>query len=187
MSDFPIHRDNLPIWLNDRGLTGTMVEIGCAFGGFTESVLGRWKGSAYYMIDPWANQDKEVYRETQEEGWKYQAWFDQCSGIAERDKRVKLFRMLSHDAAPLIPDDSLDCCYIDGNHSLKAVTEDLNDWFPKVKSGGLFCGHDFGNQTADQVPGWDCEVQRAIEAFIKERKLNHPAVTLCSSWWMIKP
>lgn len=39
----------------------------------------------------------------------------------------------------------LDVVFIDGAHNEKAVTEDIIAWKPKVKKGGILCGHDRGN------------------------------------------
>jgi Methyltransferase domain len=32
---------------------------------------------------------------------------------------------------------------LDANHSYESVKEDIEAWFPKVKKGGLFAGHDY--------------------------------------------
>lgn len=183
MTSLPIHRDNLGQWLNDVGLVGSMAEIGCAHGKFSRAMLNGWNGQKYIMIDPWVHQEESVYRERQEEPWKYLKWFEECSEIAGADKRVEMMRMLSHDASRFIPDGSLDCCYVDGNHSLEAVNEDLADWWPKVKPEGLFCGHDFYNATDN---GYYCQVQTAVMEWSYKLGLQ-VVTTACSSWWVRKP
>ena len=40
-------------------------------------------------------------------------------------------------------DNSIDAIYIDGNHSYEAVIEDIKNWSPKVKQGGLIIGDDY--------------------------------------------
>lgn len=182
MTDFPQHREQLGQWLNDHGLVGSMAEIGCAFGGFSKIMLSAWNGKNYFMVDPWTAQRADVYREKQEEPWKYERWFEECSAIAAGDKRVSVMRSYSHDAAKLIQDDSLDCCFIDGNHSFEAVSEDLFDWWPKVRSGGLFSGHDFYNATTD---GHWCGVKDAVTQWAK-RENHFVHTTPCSSWWVRK-
>jgi predicted O-methyltransferase YrrM len=49
---------------------------------------------------------------------------------------------LSTAAADHFEDESLDCIFIDGDHSEKAVRADINAYFHKVKPGGILCGHD---------------------------------------------
>jgi glycosyltransferase involved in cell wall biosynthesis len=40
-------------------------------------------------------------------------------------------------------DESLDFVYIDGNHQLKYVVEDIVEWTKKIKKGGIIAGHDY--------------------------------------------
>ena len=43
----------------------------------------------------------------------------------------------------IFEDESLDFIYIDANHAYDFVVEDINLWFPKLKKGGIFSGHDY--------------------------------------------
>lgn len=58
--------------------------------------------------------------------------------------RFKIIRSTSKDAATLIENESLDFVYIDGDHSADAVYQDLVNYVPKVKKGGIVSGHDIG-------------------------------------------
>lgn len=40
-------------------------------------------------------------------------------------------------------DKYFDFIYIDANHSYEAVRADLEAWFPKLRSNGMFCGDDY--------------------------------------------
>ena len=57
----------------------------------------------------------------------------------------------SVEAAEDIPDESLDFVYIDATHSYEALTEDLNAWYQKVRTGGLVSGHDWEYATIRQA------------------------------------
>lgn len=84
--------------------------------------------------------------------------------------------------------ESLDFVYIDGDHSYEAVKKDLEAWYPKVKSGGMFCGHDYNYP----------DVERAVQEFAKSKGLklfvknNVPegqkwdVVHKEMDWWSIK-
>lgn len=50
--------------------------------------------------------------------------------------------MDSLKAASVFGDHSLDLVFIDADHTYRAVRADLEAWIPKVKSGGIICGHD---------------------------------------------
>jgi len=64
---------------------------------------------------------------------KYLLWFHQ----------VKLLRMTSKQASVLFPKDYFDMVFIDGDHTCEGVTQDFNLWKPKVRPGGILCGHDY--------------------------------------------
>jgi hypothetical protein len=48
----------------------------------------------------------------------------------------------SIDMIPQIPDHSLDICFIDADHRYTNVYKDIELCIPKIKPGGLLCGHD---------------------------------------------
>lgn len=80
-----------------------------------------------YAIDPYIGREPR-YQETKEQLSQY--------------PNVTLIRDTSDEAAKSIPDD-LDFIFIDGNHSYEAVLSDLENYVPKMKSGGLLSGHDW--------------------------------------------
>lgn len=53
-----------------------------------------------------------------------------------------IYDMPSLEAADLLEDKSLDICFIDADHRYKAVKADILAYAPKVKNGGILCGHD---------------------------------------------
>lgn len=168
--------------MNANGLTGSAVEIGVAFGGYATTVLASWQGREYYLVDPWEQQPKEIYKE-RTEGVQYNSWHEQCRALAARDPRVIILREYSARAADQLPDNYFDSVYIDGNHCREAFSLDLEKWWPKVKSGGLFGGHDCYDATTD---GHYCEVATVLKEWSEARNLT-PTLTPCSSWWIVKP
>lgn len=56
--------------------------------------------------------------------------------------RASLYRMSTDKAAKLIEDESLDFIFIDADHSEEAVRRDIENWSPKVQTGGAIIGHD---------------------------------------------
>lgn len=175
------YRTEFGHWLNAHNLKGAGAEVGCAYGGYAEIMLCQWQGQEYYMVDPWIRQDPAVYREDCSKV-NFDAYWDQVQGLAAKDKRVRLVRKFSVDAAAGFSDASLDFVFIDANHSYDAVSADLAAWWPKVKPGGVFSGHDYGNDI-----NWPnhCEVKRAVDVWATDHHLTF-VISRCSSWWILK-
>lgn len=57
--------------------------------------------------------------------------------------RCIVHRAKTADAAALVPDNSLDFVFVDAGHKYGCVRSDLRAWWPKVKLGGWFGGHDY--------------------------------------------
>jgi hypothetical protein len=55
----------------------------------------------------------------------------------------RFVRKFSMDALAQFEDDSLDFVYIDGNHRLPWVLDDICGWMIKVRAGGIVAGHDY--------------------------------------------
>jgi predicted O-methyltransferase YrrM len=73
--------------------------------------------------------------------------------------------MTSLEASRWFSDGSLDFVYIDGNHALHYVLEDLEAWTPKVRRGGIVAGHDC--VINPKLPF--IEVEQAVRAFTAGR------------------
>jgi predicted O-methyltransferase YrrM len=72
------------------------------------------------------------------------SWKNTAVEILEPYKdKIEVLEMYSTDAVNLIPDNSLDYIFIDGDHSYEAVLRDVRAYWSKVKVGGLFTGHDW--------------------------------------------
>lgn len=176
------HREALGFWLNALNLKGEMAEIGCARGSFARTVLSQWKGKKYHMIDPWAVQEEEVYRERQPTIEGYEDQYQDCLTLAKDDERVNIIRELSVESASKFKKGQLDCAYIDGNHAYGVVMTDMDTWWPKVKIGGIMGGHDY--YTNIEGGAW-CEVEAAVKRWSSER--NHVFyVCPCTSWFIHK-
>jgi len=54
-------------------------------------------------------------------------------------------------ASKLFPEEFFDFIYLDARHNYEGIKEDLHAWYPKLKQGGLFAGHDFLMPTSKRV------------------------------------
>jgi len=74
--------------------------------------------------------------------------------------------MTSLEAVSQFQDGSLDFVYLDGRHYRKAVLEDLNLWFPKLREGGLLAGNSYLDGV---MPYGHFEVKSTVDAWLKNR------------------
>lgn len=179
-------RDAIGSVLNQFDLTGSLAEIGVLSGSFTKIVLKDWKGKAYWCVDAWERQPEDIYRERTSDV-DYQKCYEEVQALADKDKRVIVLKGKSPQIALAVPNNSLDMVFIDANHSYQAVIEDMDAWFPKVKKGGVFAGHDYYHST--KYPDF-CEVSLAVNDWMDAHSLDFvtdKSEPRSKSWWSVKP
>jgi len=164
-------RDELPELLNRRQLFGRGAEIGVKAGKYSEYLLRHWKGSQLISIDPWISDAPENYVDranvSQQEHDRYYAAVTQA--LAVFGERSEIWRKTSVEAAKNVDDRSLDFVYIDARHDYESVLEDLEQWFNKVRRGGIIAGHDYVDGAFNQG---DFGVKKAVDEFFARRKLS---------------
>jgi hypothetical protein len=79
------------------------------------------------------------------------------SNISPISNIVNPIRTTSLEASKLYPDESLDVVFLDASHRYEDVKDDIIAWYPKVKKGGIFSGHDY--------PTWEQVVKAVNECF----------------------
>jgi hypothetical protein len=144
------------------------VEIGVAEGHSAKAFLDHGV-SHMHLVDCWKAYDG--YPENYGEG-VYEACTERLWPYGEKKT---IYRMYSSEAVNLVPD-GLDFAWIDGNHAYEWVKGDLEMYWPKVREGGIFAGHDYTNS------GY-CRVRDAVDEFVKNRGLKLE-IHGCS--WMIR-
>ena len=174
------HRNELGAFLSERGLVGKGVEVGVLYGAYSAEILKTWKGHLY-CVDPWINQPTADYFDganLQDMNHVFAA-FQNSIG---RHPRCTAYRMMSLNAVGKFEDGELDFVYLDGNHRLSAIRDDIAAWWPKVKIGGIFSGHDYFTRYDKDT---DSDALTAV-AELAEALGIRAHVTWCSSWWFEK-
>lgn len=178
-------RLELPFLLNARQLTGSAVEVGVDEGIFSEYLLEYWHGKQLISVDPWLEMLPDEYSDTcntsqasMEE--KYESTKRRLAPFGDRSD---IWRETSVEAAGRVTPGSLDFVYLDARHSYEGVAEDLQVWFPLVRSGGLMAGHDYNDGVfVEGVHG----VRSAVDEFFGARAIpvRHTYTDLPSASWI---
>jgi hypothetical protein len=97
-------------------------------------------------VDLWAPQpgnDAKPGGETYA-GWDQQGALDRFRAFVDANfaERVTIRRERTVEAAASVPDESLDFAFIDADHTYEGCLADINAWAPKIRRGGMLCGHD---------------------------------------------
>lgn len=200
------NREDLPKFLNKLNLTTKGVELGSFKGEFAKTILSGWKGKLF-MVDVWRPMSNEEYDDISNHKNHIDAYSIAMGNIKGFESRGFMLRMDGNEASKLFADESLDFVYIDANHTYEAVKEDLNNWYRKVKSGGLIMGHDYlpdyfyegkeeKNQALYTFPDGKPEqakytgmfgVNPAVDEFAKNNDyLVYKTDEFLATWWFIK-
>jgi hypothetical protein len=135
-------REELTKFFEQNKLLGKGVEVGSYEGEYAKQILKEWSGKLY-LIDVWKPLNMESYQDGSNRE-DYKSIIDAClNNISGYEDRCFMIRIDSVNAAELFEDQSLDFIYIDANHKYEFVKQDMEIWFPKLRHGGVFAGHDY--------------------------------------------
>lgn len=135
-----------------------------------------------FGIDPWMSQpclEGEMERENKEWWAKVNLedvmhrFFNQVINLGLSDIAVPI-RATSQACARLFPEGSIDLLHIDGNHSELASLRDIDNYFLKVRLGGLICLDDIhwpSNQAAVRKLDSLCSVILDIKSELGQCRL----------------
>lgn len=164
-------------WVSTRGLAPYIKRLG-------DNVVGLEIGtcraeSTAYLLDKCPNIVKlytvDPYKAYEDwNGEITQEVIDKFLMVAEENlkpfgERVQMIRETSLDAAAKIKTIAdgaeFDFIFVDGDHSYEATLADCEAYYPLLKKGGFFCGHDY--QTLDAV-------HKAVDDFREKNKITSP-------------
>ena len=92
----------------------------------------------------------------------------------------------SENGAMLFKDEFLDFAYIDANHKAPFVKKDIEVWYPKIKVGGMLCGHDYDlNEMGVMVAVNDFVTREKLFLYTDYNEFNRTGEK--SDWWIFKP
>lgn len=133
--------------LHDIPKGGVVVEVGVAYGEFTDKILDVIKPSKFIAIDAFgqlpivANQgDKDLDDIQTSQHYKYyQSKY--LNNINEGN--FEMMRGYSWEEIDKLPDNSVDYIYVDADHSYNSVIKDIEALKNKVKQDGIIQFNDY--------------------------------------------
>ncbi len=160
-----ITRRNDLVKLVKQGAVG--VELGVAQGGFSSALQPFFE--KLFLVDRWSDHHDE----------------NEMNAVVSKfaDKaNVTIMRSTFQEALPNFVDESLDFIYIDGYaHLGQEDGMTLSDWWPKLKKGGVFSGHDYD----DRFP----RTKEVVDAFALKQGKTVNVINETGqypSWWFFK-
>jgi SAM-dependent MidA family methyltransferase len=152
--------------IQSLNLEGVGLELGVFQGNFSHTLLNNTK-LYMYLIDSWRyfevgykdirNQQDEIHNLNMA---------TVVSRLRKFENRYTLIRDLSVNANKIFANEFFDFIYIDANHSYISAKKDIEAWYPKLKIGGIFAGHDY----LDKPPQF--EVKKAVDEFAQNNNLT---------------
>lgn len=135
-----VGRNSLPEWFHELDFK-VGVEVGVAEGKYSEIICKANPQMKIYGVDPY-EPDIGSTNYIQDKA------FDDIH-LQQAQERLKHFpkyffiKEFSMEALKKFEDNSLDFVYIDANHTESYITQDIEGWSKKVKTGGIVSGHDY--------------------------------------------
>ncbi|HEY5933485.1 MAG TPA: class I SAM-dependent methyltransferase [Kofleriaceae bacterium] len=119
---------------------------------------------------------KPAYTVSRSDIRKVRRWaFEHIERSGQQHKAV-IHEKDSTDALADFKAASLDFIFIDTYMDYDQARSDLQAWYPKVKKGGIFAGHD-----------WDSDrIQRAVNDFRRDSRITRPMSTFDNTWIWFK-
>lgn len=148
----------------------SVIECGVALGSHAHDLLTNLPSISYIGVDSYQhgydNSDPFVSEVEASLGMTGQIAMDSLFE-AVRDSlelfgnRARLVRQDSIEFAHSVDDRTIDLVFLDDNHTYEYVSDELVNWWPKVRSGGVLCGDDY----------WMPSVKSAVDSFASSNDL----------------
>lgn len=138
------------------------IEVGVAAAKTSAYLLGKLPKLKLTLVDRWAPPDSdEPYAKTLDtfalcDKETHEARYNQAlERLRPYEDRYRILRQTSVAAAVELPNELFDFGFIDDDHSFEGCLDSMRAYWPKIRDGGLFCGHDH----IDPIPGQETDVR----------------------------
>lgn len=155
-------------------------EVGVWKGENSVALMEAFKRLKLIGVDIWAPLPPTIRhwkRHNMGDQLEFRSVHEEAATVTEPYRhRCTLIHAPSSLAARLVQPASLDFVFIDACHEFGYVMNDIRNWWPKVRIGGIICGHDYGG-AGDRIGLFG--VRRAVNRFLG----GEPLVARGRVWW----
>ena len=123
-----------------------VLEVGSWMGnGSTRALLE--EGVTVFAVDHWlGNPNVGRHQEIVAQFDVFRTFLNNTRQWADH---LKPMMMSSSEAASIVADEAFDLVFLDADHSYDEALKDIVQWRPKVRPGGILCGHDCEGRPGD--------------------------------------
>jgi len=181
LSSIKVNRPSLRTLIGKKDLVGA--EIGVFLGLNAYNILASLDIKKLYLIDPYEEEEGMLSGTTTNGSVVLRLRHEAHQRLEKFKDKIIWIEKKSEYAVEDIEDGELDFVYIDGCHIFEYVLKDNELYSPKVKIGGLLCGHDY------DPPDKNNGVIQAVNEFFKgyeifsDISLDDPN---SMDWWTVK-
>ena len=148
-----------------------IAEVGIGYGTHAKELLAHTSLDRLYLIDPMVFYPNDAFAadvmntEPSVPGNQFNEFAELIRNeLYQWESRYTWFRQPSLTITDeQIPEKSIDCVFIDGDHSYDAVLADITFWWTRIRSGGQMLGDDY----------WMKDVRRAVDTFALNNDLTY--------------
>lgn len=161
-------------------------------------MLKAWRNcDRYYLIDAWRFQQNYFDKSNVNQNHQNKLFMETANNLDAFSNRTIFLRMFSQEAVRQIIE-PVDFVYVDARHDYCGCKEDMELYWPLIRSGGIMAGHDYltaADAFTKSKQNWSVcldgslhegAVKGAVNEFASARNL--PIVVTKEEWptWMIR-
>jgi hypothetical protein len=158
---------------------GYGIELGVSGGEFSKQLLKTSDLKILFSVDRWSTEIGVPH--------DYNQYLDAKSELKMFGNRSVVLMLLFNEAVDLFQDGIFNFIYIDGDASTgQEDGNTIEEWWPKLKTGGIFGGHDYCDhysKTKEQVDKF--VIRHNVQLLTTDEEPNRDT-RIFPSWYCIK-